>query len=363
MESLPSQRIVSMSDTLYRLLLRCYPAEFRREYAGEMAQTFRTCCREALQQRGTGGVMQLWGTILYDFTTSVAVQHTRAIVALWKRLFMKNSAMSLMHSGRELYTMVTQFQLHASQRTDIGLQRKTNEDRMITIIPEDAQVLARKGALFIVADGLGGYTKGDVASEIAVNAVRDYYYQDASTDNGASLLAAMKHANTLVYEGNMAQSIQDEEKMMGTTCVAAVLQGDNLYVANVGDSRTYIIRAGQVLQISLDHTPQAEQLRAGTITEEQAQAMADNLITRCLGTHADEEVDLFKEPVQEGDILVLCTDGLNKAISDDEIRTIVEQYSTEESVDKLVELANQQSGADNVTAIVVRVSLAQPAAV
>ncbi|MEO8973590.1 MAG: protein phosphatase 2C domain-containing protein [Ktedonobacteraceae bacterium] len=353
MESLPSQRIVSMSDTLYRLLLSCYPSEFRREYGLEMAQTFRTCCREALQQQGTNGVLQLWGTILYDFTTSVLVQYARAVVAQWKRLFMKTSAMN---SGKELYTMVTQFQLHASQRTDIGPQRKTNEDRMITIIPEDAQILAQKGALFIVADGLGGYMNGDVASEMAVNAVRDSYYQDASTDNGTSLQAAMKQANTLVYQGNMAQSIQETEKMMGTTCVAAVLSGDTAYVANVGDSRTYIIRNGQVLQISLDHTPQAEQLRAGTITEEQAQAMSDNMITRCIGIENDVEVDLFKEPVQEGDILVLCTDGLNKAISDNEIRTIVEQYTPEESVDKLVELANQQSGADNVTAIVVRVS-------
>lgn len=353
MESLPSQRIVSLSDTLYRLLLRCYPSEFRREYAPEMAQTFRTCCREALRQQGTHGVLQLWGTILYDFTTSVFVQHMRAMVAQWKRLFMKTPTMN---SGKELYTMVTQFHLNASQRTDIGPQRKTNEDRMITVIPEDTQVLAQKGALFIVADGLGGYTKGDIASEMAVNAVRDYYYQDANTDNGASLLAAMKHANTLVYQGNLAQSNQDPEKMMGTTCVAAVLNGDAVYVTNVGDSRAYIIRNGQVLQISQDHTPHAEQLRAGTITEEQAQAMANNIITRCIGVHDDVEVDLFQEPVQEGDILVLCTDGLNKAISDDEIRTIVEQYTPEESVDKLVELANRQSGEDNVTAIVVRVS-------
>jgi len=360
MESVPSQRIVSLSNALYRLLLHCYPPEFRREYAPEMAQTFRTCCREALQQHGATGVLQLWGTILYDFTTSVFVQYMRAVVAQWKRLFMKTSAID---SGRELYTMVTQFHLNASQRTDIGPTRKTNEDRMVTIIPEDAQVLSQKGALFIVADGLGGHTKGDVASEIAVNAVRDFYYQDTNADNGTALLAAMKHANTLVYQGNMAQSNQDPEKMMGTTCVAVVLSGDTIYVANVGDSRTYIIRSGQVLQISQDHTPQAEQLRAGTITAEQAQAMANNQITRCIGIHADVEVDLFQEPVQQDDILVLCTDGLNKAISDDQIRSIVEQYGPEESVDKLIELANQQSGADNVTAIVVRVSLAQSAAV
>ena len=355
MESLPSQRIVSLSDTLYRLLLRCYPSEFRREYAPEMAQTFRTCCRETLQQRGTTGVLQLWGTILYDFTTSVTVQHLRAGVAQWKRLFMKTAAIE---SEREHYTMVTQFHLNVSQRTDIGPQRKTNEDRMITIIPEDTQILAQNGALFIVADGLGGYMHGDVASEMAVNAVRDFYYQDVNIDNGASLQAALKHANSLVYQGNMAQSIQDDEKMMGTTCVAAVLNGDTVYVANVGDSRTYIIRNGQVLQISQDHTPQAEQLRAGTITEEQAQAMANNQITRCIGINADVEVDLFTEPVQEGDILVLCTDGLNKAVSDAEIRAIVERYTPEESVDKLVALANQQSGEDNVTAIVVRVSVA-----
>lgn len=166
MESLPSQRLVSLSDMLYRLLLRCYPSEFRQEYAPEMAQIFRTCCREASQQHGTGGVLQLWGTILYDFTTSITVQHMRAGVAQWKRLFMKTSAIE---SGRELYTMVTQFHLNDSQRTDIGPQRKSNEDNLITVIPEDTQILAQKGTLFIVADGLGGYMHGDVASEMAVS--------------------------------------------------------------------------------------------------------------------------------------------------------------------------------------------------
>lgn len=349
-------RIVALSDMCYRLLLRCYPTQFRREFAPEMVQTFRTCCREAAQQDGNIGVMRLWGLILSDFTVSLCVQHGRAIAAQWKRI-LKNDALSVIDSQRELYQMVTQFHLNASQRTDIGPTRKSNEDTMLTVIPEDAQVLDAKGALFVAADGLGGHTKGELASELAVNTVRDVYYKDANDDIGASLLQAMREANARVYRENLAQNPQpDEQHMMGTTCVAAVLHGDSVYVANVGDSRAYIVRGEQVLQITLDHTPQAEQLRAGTITEEQAHELAKkNMITRCIGISADVEIDLFKESVQHGDVLVLCTDGLNKGVSDDEIRAIVAQYDPQESANKLVERANQQSGEDNVTAVVVGV--------
>lgn len=353
------QRIVALSDALYRLLLRCYPAQFRHEFAPEMAQTFRACCREAVQQYGNTGVLRLWGLILSDFTISLCVQHGRAIAAQWKRLFMKNDALSVIDSRRELYRMVTQFHLNASQRTDIGPTRQSNEDTMLTVIPGDAQVMDAKGALFVAADGLGGHTKGEIASDLAVNTVRDFYYEDTNDDTGASLLQAMREANARIYRENMAQTPQpDEKQMMGTTCVAAVLHGDSVYVANVGDSRAYIVRGEQVSQISLDHTPQAEQLRAGTITEEQADELAaKNMITRCLGDKMDVEIDLFKETVQQGDVLVLCTDGLNKGASDDEIRAIVAQYDPQESANKLVELANQKSGEDNVTAIVVGIGL------
>lgn len=353
------QRIVAFSDTCYRLLLRCYPAQFRRDFAPEMAQTFRACCREAASQQGNAGVMRLWGLILADFTFSLCVQHSKAIAAQWKRLFMKNDALSVIDSRREIYRMVTQFHLNASQRTDIGPTRQSNEDTMLTVIPENSRVMDAKGALFVVADGLGGHTKGEIASDLAVNGVRDFYYQATNDDIGASLLQAMREANARIYRENMAQTPQPEpNQMMGTTCVAAVLHGDSVYVANVGDSRAYIVRGEQLLQISLDHTPQAEQLRAGTITEEQARELAaKNMITRCLGDKMDVEIDLFKESVQQGDVLVLCTDGLNKGVSDDEIRAIVAQYDPQESANKLVELANAQSGEDNVTAIVVGVDL------
>ena len=143
---------------------------------------------------------------------------------------------------------------------------------------------------------------------------------------------------------------------MGTTCVAAVLRGNMAYIANVGDSRAYIVRGGQVKQVSQDHSWVAEQVRAGLLTEDQARTHAQrNVITRCLGTQADVEIDVFPEPIEENDALVLCTDGLSGLVTDDEIRRIVNQSGPQESVYHLVERANENGGPDNITAIVVSV--------
>ena len=253
--------------------------------------------------------------------------------------------------------MVNQFSLNVAQLTDIGRKRESNEDNMISIVPDDTQVMTRKGALFVVADGLGGHTKGEVASEMTVKLVREAYYQDENDDIAASLRHAVEHANTLIYQENQAQTEPpDKDHSMGSTCVAAVLQGDTVYVANVGDSRAYIVRAGQMKQVSQDHTPEAEQVRAGLLTEEQARAQSGNKITRCMGINPDVEVDVFTEPVQQSDILVLCTDGLSKTISDEEMGKIVQQFEPQESVQRLVDLANEQGGPDNITAVVARVS-------
>src|SRR5438067_9710128 len=128
------------------------------------------------------------------------------------------------------------------------------------------------------------------------------------------------------------------------------------YIANVGDSRAYIVRGGQVKQVSQDHSWVAEQVRAGLLTEDQARTHAQrNVITRCLGTQADVEIDVFPEQLEEKDALVLCTDGLSGLVSDDEIRRIVDQAQPQESVYHLVERANENGGPDNITAIVVSV--------
>ncbi len=345
MVAAPRKRIVSASDRLYRVLLLCYPKEFRRSYRLEMAQTFRDCCQEALAEHGLWGVIRLWSFVLSDLAGTALIEHYRAFAARFLNV-----------EGRQVATLVSPFSLAVAQRTDVGRIRHVNEDSVVSVVPEDPVVMTKKGALFVVADGMGGHTAGDVASLMAINTVNDAYYQNGSDGIADALRLAIKQANASIYQANMARSPQpSKSEMMGTTCVAAVLQGDTVYVANVGDSRAYFVCDGQIMQISQDHSIVAEEIRAGLITKDQARGHPQhNVITRCLG-NAEVEIDIFTEHIEEGDLLVLCTDGLSNLLSDEELGMIVQQFEPQESVQRLVERANEQGGTDNITALVVRV--------
>ena len=177
--------------------------------------------------------------------------------------------------------MSKQLQLDVAQLTDVGRKRPHNEDNMAYVIPKDTQLMAKKGALFIVADGMGGHAAGEVASEIAVDTVSSEYYKDSNDVADESLLHAIKRANTLIHQ-RAAENLM--RTGMGTTCVSAVLRGNAAYIANVGDSRAYLVRAGQMRQISHDHSWVEEQVRAGLLTSDQARSHAQrNVITRALG--------------------------------------------------------------------------------
>ncbi|MBX5459237.1 MAG: Stp1/IreP family PP2C-type Ser/Thr phosphatase [Thermogemmatispora sp.] len=250
--------------------------------------------------------------------------------------------------------MAKQLRLDVAQLTDVGRKREHNEDNMAYVIPKDPQVMATKGSLFIVADGMGGHAAGEVASEIAVDTVSTAYYQDDSDEVPVALVRAIKRANAAIHQRAAENMLRNG---MGTTCVAAVLRGNMAYIANVGDSRAYLIRGKTVKQISQDHSWVAEQVRAGLLTEDQARTHAQrNVITRSLGTQPDVEIDIFTEPLQEGDSLVLCTDGLSGLITEDELQEIVNRFVPQESVYHLVERANENGGPDNITAIVIRVN-------
>jgi serine/threonine protein phosphatase PrpC/Flp pilus assembly protein TadG len=250
--------------------------------------------------------------------------------------------------------LAKQLHLDVAQLTDVGRKREHNEDNMAYVIPKDPQVMANKGALFIVADGMGGHAAGEVASEIAVDTVSNMYYQDDSDDVAVSLLHAIKRANASIHQRAAENMLRTG---MGTTCVTAVLRGNMAYIANVGDSRAYLLRGSQVKQISQDHSWVAEQVRAGLLTDDQARTHAQrNVITRSLGTQAEVDVDVFHEELSEGDSLMLCTDGLSAMVSEEELQRIIQQFVPQESVYHLVERANENGGPDNITAIVVRVN-------
>jgi protein phosphatase len=337
-----SQWALSCSERLYQLLLLAYPAEFRRDYSQEMVQTFRDCCREELRLGGTKRVLPFWGTVFYDFIKSVSVEH----VSRLKKQFFAEKEYSMLNSP---------FQLHVGQITDIGRRRAQNEDNMLAVLPEDTAVLSQKGSLFVVADGMGGHTRGERASEMAIQIIRDTYYQDSSTDDiPTSLGNAVKQANKLIYQANQDENATGENGM-GTTCVAAVLKDDTIYLANAGDSLAYLINDQQVRQLAENHSWVVEQVRAGLLTEDQARTHENrNVITRALGTSPDVDVYLTSAQLHAGDTLVLCTDGLHTLVSEQEIRDIVEHYTPEESAKRLIARANENGGPDNITAIVVQ---------
>ena len=350
-----SMWMFSASVHCYRMLLLSYPPEFREVFAQEMAQTFRDCCRQAIAERGGQGLARLWSLTLYDLAVTATAERVRTLLSFVKQFLGITSASIIAAEGSLLM-----FNLTIAQQTDIGRTRQSNEDSMLSFVPEDTQILAHKGALFVVSDGLGGHALGEVASEMAAQVTRDSYYQDTDDDIASSLRRAIKQANSAIA----VRAAQNKAwSGMGTTVVAAVLRDDNVYAANVGDSRVYIVRGDTIRHITEDHSWVAQQIRAGQLTLEEARDHPQrNEIYRCLGVDKDVEVDLFTEQVQDGDLLVLCTDGLSGLVSDDELRAIVQQYQPEESVRRLVERANENGGPDNITAIVVRVALEKEAA-
>lgn len=235
-----------------------------------------------------------------------------------------------------------------SARTDVGRHREHNEDDYG--VGEGAHV-GERGHLFIVCDGMGGHEAGEVASRIAVESILSAYYADTSENRGDVLSVAFDYANTCIYTEGTQSGVS-----MGTTGVAAALHRDECIVANVGDSRAYLIRKGAIRQISRDHTLINEQIAAGMITSADAEKMLyKHVITRALGHQPDVVVDTFRFAVLPGDLIVLTSDGLINHLTDDDILAVSTQYSLVDSVDRLVDIANERGGNDNITVLIVRV--------
>ena len=241
--------------------------------------------------------------------------------------------------------------LVAVKLTDTGRVRPHNEDYVDFFAPPDPQQQARKGTIYLVADGMGGHQAGEVASRGAVETAIQSYYADTSRDVGKSLVRAVQAANQQIH----AQAQTDPSKSgMGTTLVAAVTLGRKVYVANVGDSRAYLINKSSMTQITEDHSWVEEQVRAGLLTPEQAKRHPQrNLVTRALGSKPSVDVDLFEGKVSTGDMILLCSDGLTGRVEDYEIAAIVRDHPPHEAARLLVAAANERGGSDNITVLIV----------
>ena len=230
--------------------------------------------------------------------------------------------------------------------TDIGRKRKQNQDYVFTSeIP-----VGPLENLFIVADGMGGHNAGDYASKYAIATIVEKI--EMSKDGTvAALEKAIRSANSHIR----AKSRENEDMIgMGTTVVAATIKDDIMCVANVGDSRLYVIN-DEVKQITVDHSLVEEMVRMGGIGREQARVHQDkNIITRAIGAEDEIKIDFFQVELKKGDMILLCSDGLTNMVEDEEIRMILlAQKDIAGKAEALVAAANQNGGKDNITVILI----------
>lgn len=240
--------------------------------------------------------------------------------------------------------------ISASLMTDCGCVRELNEDCCQVVQPSDPHVLARKGVLLVVADGMGGYQAGEVASRIAVTTVARAYYA-SEEEPQAALTAAFHDANREIHEFSL---LRRELTGMGTTCTAVAIQGGAAYSAHVGDSRLYIVRSSSIYQLTEDHSVVSELIKQGSLTREAARRHAErNIILRALGSSATVDVATWEQPlpVRAGDCLILCSDGLHDSVTDEEILVAAERQGVSAACETLVATARDRGGHDNITVV------------
>lgn len=242
--------------------------------------------------------------------------------------------------------------LIASGATDIGRKRKTNQDSFYFNVDNK---------LFVVADGMGGHNGGDIASQIAAKVLPEYVVKNADLDPIILVTNSIKESNKVIKHFG---ETHPELIGMGTTIVSFYFRGQNIYIGNVGDSRGYLINSKKIYQLTRDHSLVQEKLNYGVYTRDQAaQDQQKNVLVRTVGFEDEVAVDVFTYKVVKSDIFLCCSDGLHGKVSDEDILYIINKYipspqtATQEMADKvikeLINLANDNGGQDNITAILV----------
>jgi PPM family protein phosphatase len=243
--------------------------------------------------------------------------------------------------------------------SDVGKKRKGNEDALY-VNPEQK--------LFVVADGMGGHAAGEIASKVAVDAINEFVCLTGGDEeitwpfgldenisyDGNRLKTAIRHANRRVLEATREKT---EYEGMATTVAAVLVDGDVANIGHVGDSRIYLLTADEFTQLTSDHSWVNEQIQSGVISPDQARSHPlRNVVTRALGGRMDLAVDMQTRKMNEGDLLLLCSDGLTTMVSDEEIERVLRDAKgdVEKGVEALVGAANEHGGEDNITVVLVK---------
>lgn len=237
--------------------------------------------------------------------------------------------------------------IEAWGQTDVGLKRDNNQDSLL-IDP------ALK--LFVVADGMGGHKGGEVASALAVQAIKDVVQREsveATNDPREILRNGYKEASQRIFD--LARNNPDL-KGMGTTMVAALIKGKHVYIGNVGDSRAYLISEMGFWQLTEDHSLVAEQLRAGLIKDQDLAVFAPrNVITRSVGFESEVSCDIIEKTLTKGEAILMCSDGLSGLVDDRRISQLIRETPLPQVAGKLIDEAKAKGGDDNVTVVLLSV--------
>ncbi|NKQ36129.1 MAG: Stp1/IreP family PP2C-type Ser/Thr phosphatase [Chloroflexi bacterium] len=243
-------------------------------------------------------------------------------------------------------------QIKACLRTDTGQVRGHNEDFIYSLEPQTPEEAEKNGWLYIIADGVGGADAGEVASQYATERMVLHYQNNVNADWGERIIDAMQAANT-----DLRKLVADrgDNTRMATTMVAAVIRDSHAYIGNVGDSRAYHWRHGRLRQITKDQSLVAKLVEEGAITQAEADVHPRrNVILYSLGSENTPNIELFELDLAEGDLLLLCSDGLTRHLTDDEINTIISRTTPEFAVEQMIFLANERGGEDNISAGIIQ---------
>jgi protein phosphatase len=243
--------------------------------------------------------------------------------------------------------------VHTFAGSDKGAIRPNNEDAFLLHAPQSEEIQWGRGILAVVADGVGGSACGERASQMAVTTLRECYDRGLEENAAFSIRDAFLAANAAIHH---TAANDPQCRGMATTCTALLIQGSTGIIGHVGDSRAYLLRHGELHQLTTDHTLVNSLVRDGLLPAEEAKNHPrKNVILKALGHLPEVCPDVFEINISQGDSLILCSDGLYALVANEDIISILGEFSVRDAGQKLIELAKKRGGFDNITLVIITI--------